>query len=160
MEIDALIATIRNLPGCRVYPPKGLPVIREDLILPDDLRTFYGLCGGLSLFENNMYPISIVSPEDFVLANPVIVGELCEYDISSTWYIIATDYDEEKLTIDLSPARLGRCYDSFIDRHGIAGSCPIIATSFTDLLARLLDNKGQHWYWLHSDFESLGDAYD
>lgn len=52
------------------------------------------------------------------------------------------------VTIDCSADRLGRCYDSFWDSHGVAGSCSIVALSFTDLLQRLLDNNGDYWYWL------------
>ncbi|WP_331460411.1 SMI1/KNR4 family protein [Gracilibacillus suaedae] len=48
----------------------------------------------------------------------------------------------------------------FFDRHGLVGESQRIATSFTDLLERLIKNKGQYWYWLRSDFISLGDAYD
>jgi hypothetical protein len=90
----------------------------------------------------------------------VIIGELCEEDITSQWYIIASDGHRDYLTIDLSCQRLGKCYDSFWDRHGVVGECAVIATSFTDLLERLIANNGQHWYWLTEDFTSLGDAYD
>ncbi|AFJ61907.1 conserved hypothetical protein, phage SPbeta [Bacillus velezensis YAU B9601-Y2] len=94
------------------------------------------------------------------MANPVIVGELCEEDISSEWYIVCTDGKGEYLTIDLNEDRKGKCYDSFFDRHGIVGETQVIATSFTDLIQRLLENKGEHWYWLRDDFSTLGDAYD
>jgi hypothetical protein len=90
----------------------------------------------------------------------VIVGEACEDDISASWHLIVDDTNGEYLTIDLSENRVGRCYDSFFDRHGVRGSCPIIATSFSELLQRLIENRGQHWYWLQEGFESLGDAYD
>lgn len=116
--------------------------------------------GGALLFEKADYSILIVPPQDFQLANPIIVGELCEEDISSDWYICATDRNGEYITIDLNPGRLGRCYDSFYDRHGVVGECSIIATSFTDLLERLIENRGRHWYWLQEDFIPLGDAYD
>ncbi len=35
----------------------------------------------------------------FKLANPVIVGDLCEEDISSNWYIKCNDGKNEFLTI-------------------------------------------------------------
>ncbi|RUS09195.1 hypothetical protein EFW59_02324 [Bacillus subtilis] len=94
------------------------------------------------------------------MANPIIVGELCEEDISSEWYIVCTDGKGEYLTIDLNEERKGKCYDSFFDRHGIVGETQVIANSFTDLIQRLLENKGKHWYWLRDDHISLGDAYD
>ncbi|WP_019636959.1 SMI1/KNR4 family protein [Paenibacillus fonticola] len=160
-KIKQILTQIKTIPHCRIFEPTGLPVINEARhILPSDLNEFYRLCGGLVLFENEEYPIYVVSPDKLVLANPIIVGELCEEDISSNWYIICNDGKDEYLTIDLSEDRLGRCYDSFFDRHGLAGESQIIATSFTDLLERLIKNKGQYWYWLRSDFISLGDAYD
>lgn len=160
-KIDQLIKQVKSLPNCRVYESAGLPIIDEmQHVLSDDLKEFYSLCGGLILFENEEYPIHIVTPEEFILANPVIVGELCEEDISSNWYIICNDGKDEYLTIDLNKERLGKCYDSFFDRHGLVGESQVIATSFADLLERLIKNKGQYWYWLNDDFKSLGDAYD
>lgn len=160
-KIKELISQIGTLSHCYVLEPAGLPKIDETKhILPEDLKEFYSLCGGLVLFENKDYTIYVVSPDKFVLANPIIVGELCEEDISSNWYIVCNDGKDEYLTIDLEKDRLGKCYDSFFDRHGLVGESQIIATSFTDLLERLIDNKGQYWYWLRDDFKSLGDAYD
>jgi hypothetical protein len=160
-KVEQLIRQIRALPHCHVLEPTGLPKADETKhILPDDLKEFYNLCGGLVLFENKEYPIYVVSPDKFVLANPVIVGELCEEDISSNRYIICNDGNDEYLTIDLDEERLGKCYDSFFDRHGLVGESQIIATSFTDLLERLINNKGQYWFWLRDDFNPLGDAYD
>ncbi len=159
-DIDTLISTIRRTPHCRVLDPEGLPRIRKNESMPDDLRRFYTRCGGIYLFEDQSYALTIVPPTRCIPANPVMVGELFEDDISSTWYIIADDGNSDYLTIDLSPQRLGRCYNSFEDVHGVAGSCPIIAPSFTDLLTRLYENQGQYWYWLRPDFVALGDAYD
>lgn len=160
-NINHLIKKVKALPNCRVHEPTELPIIDENKhILPDDLKDFYTICGGLTLFENAEYPIHIVPPEEFVLANPIIVGELCEEDISSNWYTVCNDGKSDYLTIDLNKERLGRCYDSFFDRHGLVGESQIIATSFTDLLEKLIKNKGQYWYWLKDGFESLGDAYD
>ena len=95
-----------------------------------------------------------------VLANPVIVGELCEEDISSKWYIICKDSDSNYITIDLATERLGRCYDSFWDRHGVVGECAIIARNFTELVMELFNSQGESLYWLGSDHQYLGDAYD
>ena len=95
-----------------------------------------------------------------VPANPLLVGEIIPEDISSTWYTIARDPQGNFLTVDLDRTRLGRCYDSFFDRHGIVGSCAVVASSFSDLLHRVWMNRGQYWYWLRDDHVSLGDAYD
>ena len=161
MNVKEMIDIIKTLPDCKVNPPAGVP--EPDCIkhkLPDDIEKFYQNCGGVSLFSSEDYAVNIVSPEEFVLANPVIVGELCEDDITSEWYIIAQDGNGDYLTVDLSEERSGRCYDSYWDRHGVVGDCPVIAKSFTELLEQLINAKGKQRYWLSDDFIPLGDAYD
>ncbi|MEK3910780.1 SMI1/KNR4 family protein [Paenibacillus sp. FSL H7-0331] len=160
MNIESLLTKLKAIPDCVVHSPSGLPILEEGFLLPSDLTDFYKFCGGVNLFTKGDYSISIVSPSDFVLANQVIVGEKCEDDISSTWYTIAKDDNGDYLTIDLQIERLGKCYDSFWDRHGVIGDCPVIANSFIDLLKQLIENDGNRWYWLENDFVSLGDAYD
>lgn len=160
MKVKELLKKISTLSDCKVYPPNGLPITDENLDLPEDVKEFYSLCGGITLYENKDYSIKIAAPDEFVLANPLIVGERCEDDISSNWYIVAHSGNSEFLTIDLSPDRFGKCYDSFIDRHGVVGESQIIALSFTELLKNLVNNSGDYWYWLKDDFIQLGDAYD
>lgn len=160
MDIKELVEKIKKLPNCIVYPSKGLPNVESKHHLPDDVKEFYELCGGITLFENQNYIANIVSPDEFILANPVIVGELCEEDITSEWYIIANDGNGDYMTIDMNPERVGKCYDSYWDRHGVVGECAVIALSFTDLVERLVENNGERWYWLREDFVSMGDAYD
>jgi len=94
------------------------------------------------------------------LANPVIVGELCEEDISSKWYIICKDVEDNYITFDSSLERNGKCYDSFWDRHGVVGECSIVAITFTDLLLNLYNSGGKELFWLSDSFHYLGDAYD
>jgi antitoxin YokJ len=160
MELQLLIDKVKNFPNCVVHSPSGYPVVKKSHLLPNDLNEFYKLCGGIDLFIDCDYGITIVPPNQFVLANPLIIGEKAEYDISSNWYIIGRDGNNDYLTIDLNKSRLGRCYDSNWEIHGVVGSCPIIANSFTHLLNRLLMNNGNLWYWLEDDFISFGDAYD
>src|SRR5574340_661899 len=120
MLIEELLVRVRETPWCKLAPPIGLPVIKELYFLPDDLRSFYELCGGLSLAENTAYAVNIVPPNECVLANSVILGEeVAELakqaegeDISWSWYIIADCGNEDYLTIDLDQQRIGRCYDS------------------------------------------------
>lgn len=102
----------------------------------------------------------MVPAHEIVPANPVIVSEQTEGDISASWYILADDLNGDYFTIDLSRERLGRCYDSFGDSHAQVGDCKIVAASFTEFLMRMLDNAGRHWHFLQPDFASLGDAYD
>lgn len=160
MDILELIDKIRNTQGCIVYSPCGLPTLSEGVDLPKDLKVFYENCGGVSLFNDSAYGFRIASPEEMVLANPIIVGELCEEDISSKWYIIGKDTQNNYITIDLAKERLGRCYDSFWDRHGVVGECAVIAQTFTELVSQLYSNQGKSLFWLDDKFNYLGDAYD
>ena len=61
------------------------------------------------------------------------------------------------LGIDLDPERLGRCYDSHHEIHGLAGECPVIALSFSEFVGLL---EAQAAYWTLESFHSYGDAYD
>lgn len=161
-DILACINTARNLDGCVVNSAVGFPDAFDDMSLdiPDDLREFYSRCGGMELFQASEYPLRIVSPSTFRLANPAIVGEVIEDDITSSWYIFAEGRSGEFVTVDLHPSRRGRCYDSYIDRHGIVGSCPILALSFTEFLKEVLNRPGSRFYWLLDSFKSYGDAYE
>ncbi|MCA9039663.1 MAG: hypothetical protein KDA65_04875 [Planctomycetaceae bacterium] len=142
---------------CHIRPPSGRPSFVETL--PDDLDEFYHSCGGVSLFDAADYSIDIVAPNEFVRANPVIALDDGRDDISYDWYIIGKS-GEQYITIDLNEKRRGRCYDSNWDCHAVAGSCPIIAKSFTELFERLIESRGLAWFWLSENFSGLGDAYD
>lgn len=158
-EIELIVGRIRQTKGCRILPPSGLPVIRAQDRLPGDLLEFYQLCGGVHLFDDGEYPIRIVEPEGFAKSNPEIVGMECPEDISDSWYIVARGGGEEAISVDCNPDRLGRCYDSFWDRHGVAGDCAVVALSFTELLRRLFSAQGGYWYWLVEGGVGHGDAY-
>ncbi|MDT3443601.1 MULTISPECIES: SMI1/KNR4 family protein [unclassified Pseudofrankia] len=160
MAIAPLVGRASRAVGCRVYPPAGPATPPADLRIPEDLAAFYEICGGVDLYANHDYALSIVGPNDLRSANIAILGEDYPGDISSSWYTIGVTPDREYLSIDLSARRNGRCYDSFHEVHGLVGSCPIIASSFTELLERLLESSGGRWYWLDPDFVDLGDAYD
>lgn len=156
--VQDLIESIRLIPGCLVQAPSCVPSI-EGHTLPNDLAQFYAKCGGISFFIGQNYPITIVPPAEFVKANPVIAGVDDTGDLSDDWFIIARE-GEQYITIDLNPDRLGKCYDSFWDRHAVAGSSAIIAISFTELLQRIASSSGDGWFWIAPDFKSYGDAYD
>ncbi|QYR24100.1 SMI1/KNR4 family protein [Paenibacillus sp. sptzw28] len=158
--IDQLISRISLIKDCEVLLSEGLPVTNSTHILPSDVQEFYKLCGGVNLYKGSDYSISIVRPEEFVLSSHVILGEIYEDDISSHWYVIGKGGTSEYISIDLAPERYGRCYDSFAETFGLAGDSPIIASSFTELLKRLIDNKGERYYWLDDNFIPIGDAYD
>lgn len=69
-------------------------------------------------------------------------------DASKNWYILAEDEHDEYLLIDLGEKHNGRCYDGFHETYGLVGDMRAIASSFTDLLCRLLKNPGSRHYWL------------
>jgi len=158
--INDLIDRIRTHPDCTVFPSTGLPSVRTQDRLPDDLRQFYRLCGGARLFSSAGYPLEVVRPHALSRANPEIIGEECPDDITDSWYIVVRGGSEEALSIDLNPMRLGRCYDSFWDRHGVAGDCAVVALSFVGLLDALVRANGEYWFWLEAGFVGHGDAYD
>jgi hypothetical protein len=159
MTIEDCISAIRQSSSCVLRRPCGLPRLPEGLSLPEDVRHFYEAAGGAVLFKGAPYEFEIVSPDEFVRANPVIVLQPHEHDVSYNWFIIVQS-SPQYISIDLNPSRVGRCYDSFWDRHALRGTCPVIARSFTELLERLLSAKGEELFWLSTEFVSLGDAYD
>jgi antitoxin YokJ len=134
-------------------------VVPPGLQLPSDLQAFYAVAGGASLFHGSAYQFSIVAPSDFLSTNHRILGNGATGDVSDSWFTVATDGNDDYLSIDLGLLHLGRCYDSFHETHGLVGSTPVIALSFTDLLFRLLENHGAHPYWLAEGFGPLGEAY-
>lgn len=160
--ITEIIALIQQTPGCELLPPTGLPILSSSLQLPADVEAFYHVAGGASIFAGGgfLYPFFIVKPEAFVAANPLIIGEPNPDDRSSSWYTLVHDGNGDFLTIDLSSDRLGVCYDSFHETHGLSGQTPVVALSFSELVIRLINNNGNHPYWLQPDFAPLGDAYD
>jgi hypothetical protein len=159
MNINELIVAIRHRRDCRVYPPAGFPQVKAGFELPKDLHAFYAICGGADLFEGQLGHVSIHAPNEFRHSNTVIGREESEDDRSFSWYLIASDV-EEQISIDLSCERLGWCYDSFWDGHAMPGSCAVFAKSFTEFVVRCLESEGKYYYWATAPFVAYGDAYD
>lgn len=160
-----ILARIGQRPDCKVLPATGLPVLKDVRHkLPQDLTDFYIQCGGVMLFEGAEYPMTILPPTEFGLANPKIIGDFIRgvetNDRSWNWYVVAQGGSGEWMTIDLSNEFRGRCYDSFWDSHAVAGSTRIIAITFTELITRLFEGQGQRPFYLRDDFVAYGDAYD
>ena len=161
MELNVIIEKMKENENFIVREPKGKPQIKGKHILPEDVVAFYEMCGGIECYvKGEAYPIRILAPEEVVQANPVLVGEECEEDISSSWYLIADAEDGNYISIDFDKERNGRCYESFFDTHALRDNCPVVARSFTEFLKHLLEYKGDYFYWLENDaFEGYGDAY-
>ncbi|MEN5284575.1 SMI1/KNR4 family protein [Stenotrophomonas lactitubi] len=140
-------------------PAAALPALEGPLAYPADMQHFYRECGGALLYANDPQSISykMLPPEDIRQANEVIVGERCEDDLSATWHVVARSDNGDYISIDLSLQQPGRCYDSNHEIHGVAGSCPVIAGSFTELIGNLLSCGGGQPYWAALDCR---DAYD
>lgn len=155
-DMWSLVEAIRATPDCTVNPPVGYPSVCNEHCLPQDLETFYRLCGGVTFFQHADFRIQIVSPREILPANPIILigldaeqlikfGEKPHDRPSCHWYIIGKGENFQHISIDFSPEHLGACYDSFWDCHPT--NSVIIAKSFTELLTRLLINQGRDIYW-------------
>ena len=158
-RVSAVIEELRERGDCLVLPPVGPPRVRSDLSLPADLSTFYRECGGVVFTGPG---IGIVPPSRFLPVNEVVLGELHPEDVSSAWYLVAeasTASTAERISIDLRQEFQGRCYDSFWDRHGVAGSMPVVARSFTELLEWAAGASLESWQ-AGGGWPSYGDAYD
>lgn len=167
--IKTLIEEVKGRINCKVLPCEA---VRANILatLPDDVKEFYSLCGGMTLFEDSPYSVRIVSPDEMKPADPVIVGEeiirgeiekgTYENAISKDWYIIADLGNSDYIVIDMNENRKGRCYSALWDSYPSQEDTPVIAMSFTELIERLVENNGDYWFFLQKDFHSYGDAYD
>ena len=163
MGIEQLISLIGTDADCKVLRPTGL--IPPDGRAPDDMIKFYTRCGGLELFPREPFGFRIVSPKEFLPANPLLKGEFYikhksefDHDISADWFVVARGINtEECVTIDLNPSRVGFCYDSFWDVYATPDS-KLVAKSFSELIERLYQAKGTLLYWEDRTFD-LGKAY-
>jgi len=162
MNVKEMLYHLKNNSNFEVKEPCGYPKLKSGHILPDDMKEFYYMCGGIVCYtDSGGFPIEILSPSDVKLANLVLLGEDYEDDISSSWYLIADAEDGNYISIDCNSSRLGRCYESFEYSHAVAGNCPVIALSFTELLINVFEYTGDYFYWKDNpEFNGHGDAYD
>jgi hypothetical protein len=168
MNIDQLIEVIEKDPKCNLIPPTGSPFLTHTgHCLPEDLRKFYELCGGMELFAAEEFGFRIATPKTFLPSNPLLLGEsyndakeVYDADRSAAWYVIAfgTKLPQVIVTIDTDLKRLGYCYDSFWDVYA-TGNSKIVAKTFTDLIQNIYECRGLDIYWERSGFE-IGNAYE
>ena len=155
IAIERLVAKVTDQDNWQVIPAHAASWDLLPKAPPDDLADFARLCGAIRT------PAGLVIAQRVRHAQRAILGEEHPEDRSFHWYVIAEDdttSTAERTVIALYPTRLGRCYDAFWDRFAVAGSMPVIAMSFTDLLTRVIDAEGAP-YW-SSETLQLGDAYD
>ncbi|GHJ52932.1 antitoxin YokJ [Nonomuraea sp. TT08I-71] len=160
-RIDDLVDALRRDATCTLAQPvRGTEHAFSGL--PDDLRRFYNICGGAVLFVGAPFVWEIVGPQALAPTNPEVVGEQVDDDLTSSWFIVGRQRGDSSalISIDLAANRLGWCYDSDVEIHGLVGSCPILAFSFTELLEELIDARGRFIFWEGEKFVYKGDAYD
>jgi antitoxin YokJ len=109
---------------------------------------------------SGMTIMTVVKADRLRSANVEMLGELIEDDRSAMWFIVAESRSGEYVSIELGAERLGGCYDSLVDRHGVAGSCAVVANSVSECFERSLTASGSRHYWRADDFVPYGDAYD
>ena len=149
MELLEILNKIEVTPGCKLINREH-PISVTNNNLPEDLEYYFKHYDGIQLFEDQPYGVEIVGLNDFRVTNEVLFPE---DDV--IWEEL-----EQFISIDLDEDRKGYCYDSFLETHANPGSSLIIAKSFTELLEKLLESKGENWFWIKDDFVGYGDAYD
>jgi len=110
MNIVSLFEEIQSLPNLKLHSPAGLPTVRPEHLLPEDVRMFYERCGGFTwnlVVEGAVWDsFSVLSPLQVLPANPLIAfSELSQEndnDISWDWYSIAQTANGDYFTIGLS----------------------------------------------------------
>jgi hypothetical protein len=161
IDISSILSAIRNTPDCTIEPPSGLPSLPDGMLLPPDLRQFYELAGGALLFSKRVCsgPIRILRPDEMQRIDVVIAGERFASGPFSWWFAIAELLDGNYVSIDLNPDHLGLCYDAFHETFADPGYVDVIASSFSNLLTRLLAHEEDSTYWLQDGFAALGEAF-
>ena len=72
--IETLIEEVKGKSNCIIKPcTEKYADIPEKF--PDDLKKFYSLCGEMILFDDSPYSVRIVSLDEIVSANLIILGE-------------------------------------------------------------------------------------
>ena len=165
MSLKEVLDKIKKDDSCNLIETKEQRELPNNL--PEDVFEFYSNYDGIDFFKNKSYGIKIVSIDEFKTTNSIlfppddVIWEELEDDISQNWFLIAKSEElSQYISIDLSEKNKGKCYDSFLETHANPDDSPIIAMNFTELLKRIYSVKGENWFWLESNFESYGDAYD
>jgi hypothetical protein len=159
--IHPILDEIRRTPDCEIIPPRGLPSLPGGLALPPDLREFYEVTGGAVLFSNRVCAgrVRIVGPDEIHRIDLAITGDEFATGPFEWWFAIADFMDGDYVAIDLNPEHSGLCYDAFHETFAMPGYVSVIASSFSDLLRRLLDHKEDSTFWLQEGFKPLGEAF-
>jgi hypothetical protein len=101
----------------------------------------------------------ILGPDEIRRIDEAITGERFATGPFPSWFAIADVRDGNYIAIDLNPDHYGLCYDAFHETFAMPGYVDVIASSFSDLLWRLLSHTEDSTYWLQDDFKPLGEAF-
>ncbi len=167
-ELVELMESMAGHPNCQMKPPAGMPEIRREHLLPEDLQLFYRRCGGLRVIDGEHEVARIVSPLGVIQAWVGIMImtpdelEMVREDPSWSWYIIGRgDWGSGHfILVDLDPARLGNYYYTYEYNFSEGRDTPVIATSFFDLLNRMWNSRGKSFNDFYPEFRSLGDFFE
>jgi hypothetical protein len=162
MRLLDVLDEARRRSDCVILPPTSQPhAHRSGEAVPADVLTFYKSCGGATFFAGTTSEVRILGPEQVVPANPVIVGDPGDDEpVSRSSYLIAQNGNGDFITVDMSFERGGRIYDSFYELHGVVGSWPVIAASFTTFIFDVWQTQGESLFWTSERHErSFPDAY-
>ncbi|MDU8350890.1 hypothetical protein RYA05_03160 [Pseudomonas syringae pv. actinidiae] len=116
--------------------------------MPDDLSDFYRHFGGAVFHANATYCFRIYPPwlerSDFA-----VMGEDLGIPDSANWYALG-EFGDQVISIDLGQGpQFGYCYDSFWDSYPTADESTLIARSFTELIKKVIESKGERLFWVH-----------
>lgn len=101
VAVTELLDHLQHAPDCRALPAAGQPTLSPEHVVPDEVRAFYNLCGGVVIGDRLPYEVRIVGTNKCIPANAVILanntlGDLADEvrdqlreDASRDWYIIA-----------------------------------------------------------------------
>ena len=81
--IEALLSELRENRDVALVSPSGIPQVESPATLPGDVRRFYEVCGGATLFPNSEYPVRLLGPDQFVQTNRILWKEVFEEALKS-----------------------------------------------------------------------------
>ncbi|MCG8550320.1 MAG: SMI1/KNR4 family protein [Desulfobacterales bacterium] len=158
--ISKILIKIQNSDGCDVFPAQGQPKLASKVIIPEDMRLFYELCGGVKLFSNKEYHWRILAPNEIALAEKSILDESEIIPELGNLFLIADDGNGDYLAINLDRKSNGYVVDAFHETFGVIGDTPVIAFSFTELLESLYENSGEYPFWLSDKSNQYKDWFE
>jgi hypothetical protein len=161
-EIDAILDRLANDDTCVMSPPCGLPQVAEGLLLPADVVRFYERVGGMVLHKDGRCGswARIVTPREFNRIDAVILGgEMFATGPFEYWHAIVDVQDGNYLAVDIGSEHSGKCLDCFHETFAMPGYVSVVASSFTDLLLRMMKHIEDSAFWLQDEFEALGEGF-